>query len=233
MLLLSSHFGHVISAHPASLHYPLHGASLLSTLQDLSFGLVVVTFIIIGLGMFLIPVVPGPAVYLTAGVLVVPLGKSFLAERAGEAGATFDACAALNSSSTTSATAADPHLSYFWASCAFTSVLAFSLKLIAHVMQQKLIGERLSGFVGVRAIVGPNSQQMKAVRYLLSRPGLTIAKASILCGGPDWPTSVRRHPSLSCLGPPRLIWSYLVIPRQTSLRHRKPGLWSHGVTRAS
>lgn len=31
---------------------------------------------------------------------------------------------------------------------------------------------------------------MRAVRYLLSQPGLTIAKASILCGGPDWPTSV-------------------------------------------
>ena len=28
------------------------------------------------------------------------------------------------------------------------------------------------------------------MRYILSQPGVTVAKASILCGGPDWPTSV-------------------------------------------
>jgi hypothetical protein len=31
---------------------------------------------------------------------------------------------------------------------------------------------------------------MKAVRYLLEQPGLSLGKVMILCGGPDWPTSV-------------------------------------------
>ena len=42
----------------------------------------------------------------------------------------------------------------------------------------------------MRAFVGPNTIQMKAARYILSQPGITLAKSSILCGGPDWPTSV-------------------------------------------
>ena len=42
----------------------------------------------------------------------------------------------------------------------------------------------------MRAFVGPNTVQMKAARYILSQPGITLAKSSILCGGPDWPTSV-------------------------------------------
>jgi len=58
------------------------------------------------------------------------------------------------------------------------------------VLQQKGIGETFRSRVGVRAMVGPNSQQMRAARYILSQPGVTAAKSSLLCGGPDWPTSV-------------------------------------------
>ena len=78
----------------------------------------------------------------------------------------------------------------FWASCAVACSLSFTLKLVAHVLQQKLIGENFRSRVSVRAFVGPNTVQMKAARYILSQPGITIAKSSILCGGPDWPTSV-------------------------------------------
>ena len=44
--------------------------------------------------------------------------------------------------------------------------------------------------MGVRYAVGINSIQMRAIRYCLMQPGLSIPKISILCGGPDWPTSV-------------------------------------------
>jgi len=158
---------------------------LVSVLKTMAFGLVVAIFVCIGLVMFLIPVVPGPAVYLTAGVLVVPLAKQKFSGGAGG----FNACDALDESGS-GVSETDNALWAFWLACAFTSCISFALKLIAHVLQQKLIGECLSGYVSVRAIVGPNSRSMRAVRYLLSQPGLTIAKASILCGGPDWPTSV-------------------------------------------
>jgi hypothetical protein len=44
--------------------------------------------------------------------------------------------------------------------------------------------------VGVRYAVGINSLQMRAIRYCLMQKGLNPAKIAILCGGPDWPTSV-------------------------------------------
>ena len=60
-------------------------------------------------------------------------------------------------------------------------------------IQQKGIGERMSGSVAVRKFVGVNSLSIRAIEKILSAPGLAfmdIRKISILCGGPDWPTSV-------------------------------------------
>ena len=39
-------------------------------------------------------------------------------------------------------------------------------------------------------MVGINSDLMRTMRVILSKPGLSMAKCSILIGGPDWPTSV-------------------------------------------
>ena len=175
---------------------------LVTYLAPLPFAAVIAIFVVIALVMFLIPVVPGPAVYLTAGVLLVPLGKKTFAGGAG-----FDPCATDDgggggggSSSNFSSSASDGSGGggggggdddwAFWASSAVACLLSFVLKLIAHVLQQKGIGEGLRGNVSVRAMVGPNSLQMRAARYILEQPGVTAAKASLLCGGPDWPTSV-------------------------------------------
>jgi len=38
--------------------------------------------------------------------------------------------------------------------------------------------------------VGVNSRLIKAIRLILQKPGISLAKVSILCGGPDWPTAV-------------------------------------------
>ena len=165
---------------------------LVTYLAPLPFAAVIAIFVVIALVMFLIPVVPGPAVYLTSGVLLVPLGKKTFAGGAG-----FDPCAATDGgggggggdgSSDGGGGGGDDWA--FWASSAVACVLSFVLKLIAHVLQQKGIGEGLRGNVSVRAMVGPNSLQMRAARYILEQPGVTAAKASLLCGGPDWPTSV-------------------------------------------
>lgn len=76
------------------------------------------------------------------------------------------------------------------ASISYCSAVSLFLKLFACFCQQKLIGERFSSFVVIRQLVNINSDFMRAVRVILSDPGLSIAKVSILVGGPDWPTSV-------------------------------------------
>jgi hypothetical protein len=72
----------------------------------------------------------------------------------------------------------------------FTVVVCFMIKLNAIAMQQKLIGERMGSSVKVRAMIGVNSTTVRAIKMILMKPGLSPDKVFILCGGPDWPTSV-------------------------------------------
>jgi hypothetical protein len=74
----------------------------------------------------------------------------------------------------------------FWTCVA----ICLGIKLTAVMIQQKGFGANLGSYVSVRAIVGVNDVTIKAVRLILEKPGLNIAKVCILCGGPDWPTSV-------------------------------------------
>lgn len=71
--------------------------------------------------------------------------------------------------------------------CIFVS---WCLKLNACAMQQKCIGERLGESQWVLSTCGVNKPFMKAVEIVLKERGLTAGKCAILCGGPDWPTSV-------------------------------------------
>ena len=120
-------------------------------------------FFVVGIIMFLLPPVPGLAVYLTAGILLVPACEEAFG---GEAGGGF------------------------WFACGYAAFLAYLMKLVAQVMQQKGIGEVLGQSLYVRANVGVNSRLIKAIRLILERPGISLAKVSVLCGGPDWPTAV-------------------------------------------
>ena len=123
---------------------------------------VTIIFYLVGLGMFLLPPVPGVPVYLFGGVMLVRQAE--VSWGGGE-----DA---------------------FWPACAFTVAICFTIKLNAVVVQQKVFGERLGKYVSVRKLVGVNSTSIRAIRKILDKPGLSIAKVAILCGGPDWPTSV-------------------------------------------
>jgi hypothetical protein len=79
----------------------------------------------------------------------------------------------------------------FTGAIAFMVLLGWTLKMLAITFQQKIFGEKVcQSFVSARAFVQINSTSMRAVRKILSRPGMTLAKVSILVGGPDWPTSV-------------------------------------------
>jgi hypothetical protein len=68
---------------------------------------------------------------------------------------------------------------------------------------RQVFGENLSDRVAVRRLVGMNSMTLRAIRHCLAQKGLTPAKVAILCGGPDWPTSVLcgilRLPLYECL----------------------------------
>jgi hypothetical protein len=78
----------------------------------------------------------------------------------------------------------------FWPATFICIAVCWFTKLLACALQQKMIGEQLSGFTRVRQLVGINSLQMRAIRFCLEEKGLTLPKVAILCGGPDWPTSV-------------------------------------------
>lgn len=68
--------------------------------------------------------------------------------------------------------------------------ISLALKLAACAMQQKAIGELLSGSASIRKSVGINTAFVRATRVILSDKGLTVGKVAVLVGGPDWPTSV-------------------------------------------
>jgi hypothetical protein len=75
-------------------------------------------------------------------------------------------------------------------SMVYGCIVSLIMKLLACTLQQKAIGENLANSVSVRRMVGINSGLVKSMRLILSEPGFSYAKVGILCGGPDWPTSV-------------------------------------------
>eukprot|EP00913_Durusdinium_trenchii_P028875 g27073.t1 len=64
------------------------------------------------------------------------------------------------------------------------------LKLSACATQQKVIGELLGNRQSIRHACGVHRPFMRAIEQVLRRPGMSFGKCMILCGGPDWPTSV-------------------------------------------
>lgn len=172
----------------ASLTYLVLNA-LIAALITVHWAIVSVLLVVIGLVMFLIPVVPGTAVYLTFGVLLVPVCEA--AWSGCQAGG---ACLALNATATSAKTvAADCSKTdgaSFWLAVVWANFLVVMLKIAAHICQMKLFGETFGKRASVRAQVSPNSRAMKAIRLILEKPGLNGAKVCIMCGGPDWPVSV-------------------------------------------
>jgi len=123
-------------------------------------------FFLVGTGMFMIPIVPGIAVYLFGGILI-PAG--YVRHRGTPNDYTHDT---------------------FFIGFAISVALNFMLKMVAIILQQKGIGEPMSTNLAVLRYVGANTPQMKAIELILKKPGLNFPKITILCGGPDWPTSV-------------------------------------------
>jgi hypothetical protein len=78
----------------------------------------------------------------------------------------------------------------FWGGVAICGLMCWFVKLFSCMLQQKCIGEPLGNKVSIRAMCAVNTPQMRAIKVILLQKGLPIDKLAVLCGGPDWPTSV-------------------------------------------
>jgi hypothetical protein len=131
-------------------------------LKDQQLIVVIVIYVFVGLFMFLNPAIPGVPVYITGGILVTHKARC---DFGGSSGA-------------------------FWAGLAVACVSCWFIKMLSVVIQHKFIGERLGKRVWVRNLIGRNSDTTKGMGFILSKPGLDLAKTYILVAGPDWPTTV-------------------------------------------
>lgn len=138
-------------------------AWLISILKSVHFGLVIALTFVIGVSAFLWPTVPGMVVYMFGGLLIP-------------------------STCTIPANGSDDDR--FWVGVCINIVLGFFLKLSACAIQQKVIGGQLGKKQSVQQTCRVHTKEMRAVEAVLKQPGLSPGKVAILCGGPDWPTSV-------------------------------------------
>mmetsp|Transcript_67424 Transcript_67424/g.121500 ORF Transcript_67424/g.121500 Transcript_67424/m.121500 type:complete len:986 (+) Transcript_67424:69-3026(+) len=74
--------------------------------------------------------------------------------------------------------------------CVVAIGVGFVLKTLACAVQQKCIGEVMGMNIKIRRQVGVNKPFIRAIEAVLRRQGMSTGKVAILCGGPDWPTSV-------------------------------------------
>jgi len=65
-----------------------------------------------------------------------------------------------------------------------------AVKMAFCAIAQKCIGEPLAQSVTVRNLVQVHTTELRAIEMVLKEPDITIAKVSILIGGPDWPVAV-------------------------------------------
>lgn len=77
-----------------------------------------------------------------------------------------------------------------WLTILASTLYCWALKLTATALEQKCIGEPFSNSIAVKKFIGTHTSFMKAIRFILSMKRLSMAKVAVLCGGPDWPTSV-------------------------------------------
>jgi len=137
-------------------------AAVGTALENWSFGVILVMTFFIGVVAFLLPPVPGMTVYIFGGLLVT--------DHQGSPGSS-------------------EVEKWIWG-CLINIALCWFLKLFACAVQQKLIGGLLGRSLLIRQTVGVHKVAIRCIESVLRKPGLSMGKVAILCGGPDWPTSV-------------------------------------------
>lgn len=128
---------------------------------------VLLIWYVLGIALFLCPPVPGPPMYIFGGLVCV--GK--FEDDASMIWATRD--------------------NAFIGGIAFMVLNCLVLKLIACYCQQKWFGEYIGASSPmILQQVGVNKPFIRAIEVVIRQPGMSGGKCAILCGGPDWPTSV-------------------------------------------
>ena len=128
--------------------------------------LIMFLWYLVALAGFMLPPVPGPPLYLFGGVVIC---RAFSQLDVDEGDFNYD---------------------MYYASIAITMIACSMLKLQACYIQQCWIGESLGNRKWMQALVGVHTPTIRATKDILAIPGLSLGKVAILCGGPDWPTSV-------------------------------------------
>ncbi|CAK0844395.1 unnamed protein product [Prorocentrum cordatum] len=136
-------------------------AWLSRALASWPFEVIILVVFCTGIGAFLVPWVPGLTVYIFGGLVL----------------------------SKTCSWGAGPE-TRFWVGALVNIAVGLLLKLVACAVQQKCIGELLGRSLSVRRAVGVHKPMIRCIEAELRQPGWTVGKVAILCGGPDWPTSV-------------------------------------------
>jgi len=124
------------------------------------FAVIVSSTFVIGVVAFLLPPVPGMTIYIFGGLVISGTCPPVNTDRG------------------------------FWLGTAINMIMCWVLKLVACALQQKCIGGLLGRSMWVRRTVGVHKVAIRCIEAELKTPGLTLGKVAILCGGPDWPTSV-------------------------------------------
>lgn len=135
-------------------------AWLAEFLRDFPFWTVIFTTFVVGVVAFMLPMVPGAVVYIFGGLI---LSKT---------------CPPLDTDTG------------FWTGAIINIFLSWVLKLTACALQQEGIGGLLGTNTWVRSTVGVHKVGVRCIEAVLRKPGLSMGKVAILCGGPDWPVSV-------------------------------------------
>jgi len=78
----------------------------------------------------------------------------------------------------------------FWWGAVVNIAMCWFLKLVACAIQQKVIGGLLGRSLWVRRTARVHQVGIRCIEAELRVKGWTAGKVAILCGGPDWPTSV-------------------------------------------
>lgn len=138
-------------------------------IREQNFSMTQITLVFFGVGMFgfLNPMIPGPPIYVSGGILLVEGTRDLFASMVND----------------------NSEIGY-WIAIAYTIGVCMLLKMVAITVQQKLFGEVMGRYISIRRFIGVNTVGCRAIKLILQDKGLTLRKVFILCGGPDWPTSV-------------------------------------------
>lgn len=145
---------------PAPLNVALAAMNNVIDQASIPYPLILAAIFIIGIILFLLPPVPGAVMYMFGGLV----SAAHCPPKGTEQG--------------------------FWTGAVISIFLGLVMKLMACAVQQAGIGGLMGRNLWIRQQAGVHKTVVRCIEHVLRQKGFTAGKVAILCGGPDWPTSV-------------------------------------------